>query len=323
MSTTYIIGHQKPDTDSVVSAMALEFLYKQQDCFGHQQPQASPQAAIADPLNPETQYLFERFAVKAPSQISAKDIKAQDKVVLVDHNETSQRLPGLKQDQIVEIVDHHKAKLNLTRPIFLNFKAWGSSASIVYFMMKHYGPQPVKPSKKLASLMLAAILSDTVGFKSATTTEQDKQLAQELADIAQIKDLEQFTLDIFKAKSNFADLSDVELVKNDYKQYDFAQSVLIGQLETVEQSKILQERQAGLITALRQVKQETGVDLIFLAVSDVLKVNTKLLVADQASQQVAEQAFETQANNHLLDIGPKLSRKKQIAPAIEQTLQQG
>ena len=316
MPTTYIIGHQKPDTDSVVSALALQYLYQQKKCFGYQQPQA----VIADPLNPETSYLFDKFQIEAPPQISAADIQTDDQVVLVDHNEQSQRLPGLNQDQIAEIVDHHKPNLNFSRPIFLNFKVWGSTTTIVYFMMKQFAQEAVVPGKKLAGLMLAAILSDTVGFKSGTTTDKDKEYGQELAKIAGISDIDQFALEIFKAKSNLGDLTDVELVKNDYKQYDFAQSVLIGQIETVEQEQILNDRKQGLLAAMEQVKQEEGVNLIFLAVTDMLQVNTKLLLADDASRQTAEQAFGGQTQDGVLDIGPKMSRKKEIAPVIEQTL---
>ena len=323
MAKTYIIGHQKPDTDSVVAALALAYLYQQQSCFGYE----NATAVIADPLNPETEYLFEKFGVEAPSQITADDIKPEDRIVLVDHNEESQRLPGLNQDQIAEIVDHHKPNLNFNRPIFLNFKTWGSSASIVYYMMKHYTQPEVEPSKTLASLMLAAILSDTVGFKSATTTKRDRELAQELAQIAGIEKITDFALEIFKAKSNLDGLSDEELVKNDFKQYQFGQSVLIGQVETVEQSKILKQRKDGLLKAMQKVKEQEGGDLIFLAITDVLQVNTKLLVSDKQSAKIAEQAFGGQVKggqvkDGLLDIGPKLSRKKQIAPAIEQAIAQ-
>ncbi len=316
MAKTYIIGHQKPDTDSVVAALALAELGQNCNCLGHE----NPTAAIADPLNPETAYLFDKFEVKAPPQISATDINPEDKVVLVDHNEESQRLPGIKPGQIIEIVDHHKANLNLSRPIFMSFKAWGSSATIVYFMMKQLPEKAYRPEKKLATLMLSAILSDTVGFKSATTTEKDKQLGQELAEIAGVDDPQQLALEIFKAKSNLDDLSDSELVINDYKEYNFTQKVGIGQIETVEQAQIISQRKEGLLKAIEQVKQKNEIDLLFLAVTDVLKVNTKLLLADQTSQKIAEQTFGGQTQDGVLDIGPRMSRKKQIAPEIEKKL---
>lgn len=309
MSITYIIGHQKPDTDSVVSAMALEFLYQQATCFGY----ANPKAVIADPINGETAYLFERFNIQSPSVLSSS-IKPEDQVVLVDHNEVSQRSTFFEEAQIVEIIDHHKVNLNLSKPIFLTFKTWGSSSSIIYFLMKR---SEVILNKKIASLMLAAILSDTVGLKSPTTCKQDKKFAIELAKIAEINDLDTFTLDIFKAKSNISKLSPTQIVKNDYKLFEFAQSTFIGQIETVEQELLLKDKKQELLSAMNEVKKAEKVKYLFLAVTDILKVNTKLVILSEDEQQIAEKAFGGSTQDNILDIGAKLSRKKEIAPAIE------
>lgn len=313
---TFIIGHQKPDTDAVVAALALEYLYKNEKCFCH--PDA--EAVITDPLNPETSFLFKKFGLKSPRQITSKDIEPGDSVVLVDHNEASQRLAGLDESQIVEIVDHHKVNLNLNSPIFLNFKPWGSSSTLVYFMMKEMPATPVVPDKTLASLMLAAILSDTVGYKSATTTEKDTEYGAELAEIAEIHDVEAFTLEIFKAKSDISSLSDEQIVKNDYKIFDFAQKTFIDQLETVEQAEILNSKKANLLEAMKKVKTEEKVELLFVAITDILKVNTKLLILGEAEQKAAEAAFGGRVEDSVLDIGPKMSRKKEIAPAIEKAV---
>jgi manganese-dependent inorganic pyrophosphatase len=313
MPSTYIFGHKKPDTDSVVSAMSLAFLYSQQECFGYSQPEA----VIIDPLNPETKYLFEKFGVEAPQLITAADIKADEQVVLVDHNEDSQRLEGINEAQISEIIDHHKVNLNLNTPVFLNFKPWGSTVSIVYFFMKEYG---VVPDKKLASLMLAAILSDTVGLKGATTTQRDVEFSKELSVIAEISDVNEFALEIFKAKSDISTLSDEEIVLNDYKIYEFAQKTFISQLETVEQESLIADKKERLLAAMTNVKEQQGVELLFVAVTDVLKINTKLLLAGEKEVIAAERAFGSTAIDYILDIGPKMSRKKEIAPLIEAVL---
>ncbi len=309
---TYIIGHQKPDTDAVVAAIALEHLFKAKDCFGYQ----NPQAVITDPINPETQFIFNKFGIDTPQQVTSKDIASNDQVVLVDHNEEHQRLSGLNPDQIVEIVDHHKINLNLNTPIFTTFKAWGSSSTIVYYIMKQ---NDFTPDKNLASIMLAAILSDTVGFKSATTTDKDQEIGQELAKLAQITNLDTFTLEIFKAKSNVSQLTDEEIVTNDYKLFDFNQKVFINQIETVEQDVILSKKTA-LLKAMETIKQQQSVDLVFCAITDILKVNTKLLFLGEQEAQIAEKAFGGKAQDNLIDIGPKLSRKKEIAPPIEQAI---
>ena len=313
MPKTYIIGHQKPDTDAVVAAMALQYLFSQESCFCHE----NAEAVIADPLNPETRFLFEKFGVTTPRLITAADIAPEDKVVLVDHNESSQRLSGINENQVVEIIDHHKANLNLNQPIFMTFKAWGSSSTIVYHMMKQSN---VVPDKKRAHLLLAAILSDTVGYKSATTTQKDEELGAELAQLAEVADVDAFTLEIFKAKSDISALSDEEIVKNDYKIFEFGKKTMIDQLETVEQDMILTEKKAELLEAMQSVKAELGVELLFVAITDILKVNTKLLILGDAEAKVARTAFGGNVTDNVLDIGPKMSRKKEIAPAIEKAL---
>ncbi|NCN87577.1 MAG: manganese-dependent inorganic pyrophosphatase [Candidatus Pacebacteria bacterium] len=313
---TYIFGHLKPDTDAVVSAMALEYLHNHSS--ENNPAHENSQAVIIGDLNPETSFIFEKLGIEKPQIISAKDIKPEDQIILVDHNEESQRLEGINQDQIVSIVDHHKANINLNQPVCLIFRPWGSTSTVIYHMMKIKG---VTPDRTIASLMLSAILSDTVGFKSATTTMKDEQFGKELAEIAQITDIEAFTLEIFKAKSDVSKLSDEQIVTNDYKIFDFAgKKVLIDQLETVEQSVILSDKKESLLKAMESVKSDQGVDYIFVAITDILKVNTKLLILDEESGEVASKAFGGTVENNILDIGPKMSRKKEIAPAIEKAL---
>jgi manganese-dependent inorganic pyrophosphatase len=312
--TQYVIGHLKPDTDSVVAAMALAYLYQNNPQFGYDHAVA----AITETINGETEYLLNKFGVSAPAILSATDLQADDRVILVDHNEADQRLTGLQEEQIVEIIDHHKANFNFSQPIFLTFKVWGSSNSIVYYLMKKHG---VIPEPKLAALMLAAILSDTVGFKSPTCTPQDEKFAKELARIAGINDLAAFTLEIFKAKSDVSKLSPEQIVKNDYKVFDFAgKKVLIDQLETVEQADILSQKKTELLSAMESVKSEMALDLIFVVITDILQVNSKLLILSDDEAAVASKAFGGKISEQVLDIGPRLSRKKEIAPPIEQAL---
>lgn len=310
---TYIIGHTKPDTDAVVAAMAQQYFEENLPA----QRASSPEAVIADPLNPETTFLFEKFGVQAPRLITAADIAEEDRVILVDHNEETQRLAGLNPDQIIGIFDHHKVSLSLSSPIALSFMPWGSTSTLIYFVMKK---NSIVPDKTLASLMLCAILSDTVGYKSATTTEIDRTLGTELAELAGITDVEGLTLEIFKAKSNVSALTDEQIVRNDYKVFEFSQKLFLDQLETVEQDTILAEKKDALLTAMAAVKQAEGVDLIIVAVTDILKVNTKLLLLGEDEIKAAEQAFGGKAVDNVLDIGAKMSRKKEIVPPLEKVL---
>ena len=309
---TFIIGHQKPDTDAVVATLALEYLYSNMK----NSPYSSLVPAITHKLNPETNFIFEKLQVTPPKIISTSDIKQDDQVILVDHNEPSQRLDNLNPDQIVEIIDHHKANLDLNKPIILTFKNWGSTNTIIYDLMKQ---NQITPDRKTAELMLAAILSDTVGYKSATTTKKDKAYGEELTKIAKVTSIDEFTFEILKAKSDISSLSDLQIVTNDYKIFAFSKKTLINQVETVEQEQVL-NRKNDLLKAMAKAKQEHNVDLVFCAVSDILKVNTKLLLLSEDEATIAETAFSTKSKDNIIDIGSKLSRKKEIAPPIEKVL---
>lgn len=306
----YIIGHQKPDLDATVAAISLAEYFK---LVGD--PTGTP--VIADPINPETEFVFNKFNYPVPPLLDVKQITSEDQILLVDHNEEEQRIPGINPDQISGIVDHHKANLNLINPITIDIKPWGSTNTIIYHKFKK---QNLVIDQKIAQLMLSAILSDTVGLKSSTTTAKDREAVEQLQALAGITDLDALTLEIFKAKSNLSKLSPEEIVKNDYKVFDFKQKTFIGQIETVEQEEVITSRKAELLEAMNAVKQQEGVSLLFLGISDVLKVNTKLVILSDAEKAIAELAFGGTTVDNILDIGPKLSRKKEIAPAIEKAI---
>ncbi|MFC1627393.1 manganese-dependent inorganic pyrophosphatase [Patescibacteria group bacterium] len=311
--TTYIIGHQKPDTDSVVAALAFKHIFDQEKCWGHQ----NSVPCITHAINIETKFVLNKFKTQAPQLIKASDIQPKDKIVLVDHNEQSQRLENLKPEQITDIFDHHKINLNLSTPIYITTKSWGSTCTIAWWLIDLF-KYPIP--KELAGLMLAAIISDTTGFKSSTTTVVDKKAAEKLAKIAGVN-IEELTFELLKAKSDISSLSDDQIVAKDYKVFDFSgKKVFINQLETVEQEKVIKTKKTDLLQALTDLKQKENYDLAFMAISDILKINTKLLLLSENEQKVAEIAFNGKAKDNLLDIGPKLSRKKDIAPKIEKAV---
>jgi|SRR3989339_213785 len=307
---TYIIGHIKPDLDSVVAAISIAEFIKTEGT-------ANPTPAIIDILNPESKFILEKFNVVPPLLISSKDILPEDKVILVDHNEPDQRLVGLNADQVIGIYDHHKANLNFSLPIEICIKPVGSSNTLAWALFKQSN---INIQRNLAILMLCAILSDTVGLKSATTTETDKKAVANLAILSGISDIDSLTLEIFKAKSNIDSLTDEQVITNDYKILDFGKKVFIGQTETVEQELLLKDRKNDLVKALQEVKSKMSVDYIILAITDILKVNTKLLVSGAEENKLVEKAFGGEVQDYVLDIGPKMSRKKEINPAIENAL---
>ncbi len=307
---TYLLGHKKPDLDAVVAAIAFAALAKN---FGA----VDTYPAIVEEINPETKFVFEKFSQTSPEIISAAIVQPDDQFILVDHNEVDQRMEGLNESQIVRIYDHHKVNLNLSNPIEIQIYPVGSSSTIAWSLFKKNN---FTIDSQLASLMLCAVLSDTVGLKSSTTTNTDREAVSDLSATAGITDVNALTLEIFKAKSNVGSLTAEQVILNDYKIFDFGKKVLIGQLETVEQDNLLKDRKPELLSALQSIKEKEVVDFIFLAVTDILKINTRLLILGEGESQVATKAFGGTVTDNILDIGPKLSRKKDIAPAIENAL---
>ena len=307
---TYIIGHQKPDLDSVVAAISFA-----EYCKLKKMIDVIP--AIIEDANDETKFVFNESNSPLPQKISITDIKPEDKVVLVDHNEESQRLTGLDQNQITAIYDHHKVNLSLNSPIEIVILPLGSSNTVAWHLFKDINFQI---PASIAKLMLSAILSDTVGLKSSTTTNIDKEAVIDLTTLAGIEDIDSLTLEIFKAKSNISALTDEQVVLNDYKIFDFGKKVLIGQVETVEQEMLIVSRKKGLLAALQSIKERETVDYLILAITDILKVNTKLLISGVGETELIQKAFGGTIQDNILDIGPKMSRKKDIAPAIESAL---
>jgi manganese-dependent inorganic pyrophosphatase len=308
---TYILGHEKPDLDSIVSAIALAE-------FKSLKVSGEFIAGRVGEVNPETDYILKKFKTKPPKLIKASNISPEDKIILVDHNEEGQRLEGLNPKQIIEIVDHHyRIDFNLNQPIKITILPWGATSTIIFSLFEQKG---LSPTFKTAQLILAAILSDTVGLKSPTTQKVDRETVTKLQKITKLKDLKGLIFEQLKAKSNISDLTPTQVVTNDYKIFNFSgKKVFINQLETVEQENVLKEKEKYL-SALEEAKQEMKLDLAFFAITDILKENTKMLYLTPRGREVLEKAFREKGKENVIDVGPRLSRKKQMAPEIEQAV---
>lgn len=312
----YIIGHTKPDLDSAVSVVSAKYLFDKVDCFERK----NAQAVLASEPNHETKTIFAKFNYHLPKVLTKDQINPEDTFVLVDHNEVDQRLEGITDGQITDIFDHHKVSLNLSMPIFITIKPWGSTNTTIYWLMEKYN---LKPDKNLASLMISAILSDTVGLKGPTTTDVDKSYLKKLNKIAQIKNIDALILEIFKAKSDISGLSDKQILTKDYKLYDFSnKKVLINQVETVEQEKLVKKADE-LLSKISKIKEEMKLDRAFFLITDVLKVNSKCFVNPE-DENVLTMAFTKakKLKTGVYDIGPVMSRKKEVAPAIEKAMKE-
>ena len=230
-------------------------------------------------------------------------------VVLVDHNEASQSVPGLEQVEILEIIDHHRlGDIQTMQPIHVRNETVGSTNTIIGSMYQENG---VTPSPKIAGLMAGAILSDTVLFKSPTCTKRDIAMAQRLAHMAHVS-LDELSKSLFAFDSG--ERSAEELFKTDYKQFHISgQDIAVSQI-TCGSAEQLRPRKAEFLEVMRREKEKNHYDLVLLMITDVLLEGTHLLYV--GSDEVIQQAFSaTPSDNHLFLPGV-MSRKKQIIPML-------
>ena len=232
------------------------------------------------------------------------------RVVLVDHNEVAQSVPGLDKTDILEIIDHHRlADIQTNNPIWFRNEPVGSTTTIVAGMFQERG---IMPSKKMAGLMASAIVSDTVMFKSPTCTKKDRNTAERMACLAGVS-LDQLGRDIFAASAP-EDKPVSELLFGDFKEFHIAgHDFGIGQITCVDSDRQLQ-RKEEFLKLMEQTKEERSYSLVMLMLTDVLLEGTKILYI--GDEDLVEQAFNVKLKDHEAFLPKVMSRKKQVVPML-------
>ena len=232
------------------------------------------------------------------------------RAVLVDHNEAAQSVPGLDQAEILEIIDHHRlADIQTTNPIYVRNEVVGSTSTIIAGMYQEKG---LMPSAKLAGLLASAILSDTVMFKSPTSTERDHRMAERMARIAgvQLDELGQF---IFAENTNMTKPAEA-LILTDFKEFHIAEHKLgVSQITCVD-SELLMTRRDEFLLVMAQLQKTRGYSMILLMLTDVLIEGSHLLYL--GDEDIFRQAFNTELKDHACFLPDVVSRKKQIIPML-------
>ena len=231
-------------------------------------------------------------------------------VVLVDHNELSQTVPGIEQAEILAIVDHHRlADIQTRQPINVRNEPVGSTNTIITSMYQEHG---VMPSPHMAGLMAAAILSDTVMFKSPTCTKRDIAMAERLARMARVA-LDDLGRELFAAGAVDGKSAE-ELLRSDFKEFHIAEQNLgVGQVTCID-SEHLMERKDDLLKAMEQMKNEHGYDMVILMLTDVLQEGTQLLFI--GSDDAIRNAFAVEPKDNTVFLSGVMSRKKQVIPML-------
>ena len=241
-------------------------------------------------------------------------------LILVDHNEKSQAVEGIDQAEILEIIDHHRlGSLETIQPIYFRNQPLGCCSTIIYRMYKEKG---VEVDPCMAGLLLSAILSDTLLFKSPTCTQVDKMMAEELAQIAGV-DMEELALSMFEAASEFSDKSPEELFYQDFKTFNVDDIEFgVSQISAVS-DKQLADLTVGIKGLLEKVLEKRNLNMVFVLLTNVLEQRSILLYAGESAEEVVERAFPNeygQTGSNL--ILPVVSRKKQFVPQVIQALQE-
>ncbi len=231
------------------------------------------------------------------------------RVVLVDHNEASQSVPGLEETEILEIIDHHRlADIQTSNPIFVRNEPVGSTNTIIAAMFQDLG---LMPSEKMAGMMAAAILSDTVMFKSPTCTQRDIRTAERMARIANVS-LEELGKEIFSA--DLEGKTARELLKMDYKEFLIGDTALAVAQITCTDSASMLERKAEFLPLMEEMAREKGLSMVLLMLTDVLLEGSAILFV--GDEDHIRQAFNAHPKDNTVFLPRVMSRKKQVIPML-------
>ena len=240
----------------------------------------------------------------------------RDRVILVDHNERGQAVEGIEEAKIVEIVDHHRlGGIQTSEPIYTHAEPVGCTATIVANMHWH---RDIDIPQSIAGLLLSAIISDTVLFKSPTCTPYDKKTAERLAEIAGV-DIQEYGLAMLKAGSGIGDMTPMEIAKNDLKEFTIGDyRIIVSQISVMDPKEVL-DLEPQLIEAMTTICEKEGFDMSLVMVTDILEEATYLHYAGSPKTLIGE-AFKKDASGTHVYLPGVMSRKKQIIPPLSEAV---
>ena len=307
MSKVLVFGHKNPDTDTITSAISYAFLKLQ---LGE-----DAEAVRLGEVNNETKFALEKFGFEAPRLIDNVATET-NQVILVDHNERQQSANGIEEVKVIEVIDHHRiANFETSDPLYFRAEPVGCTATI---LNKLYKENNVAIPSNIAGLMLSAIVSDTLLFKSPTCTDQDVKAGKELAEIAGVN-VEEYGLAMLKAGADLSDKSLEELLSLDAKEFTFGNvKSIIAQVNAVDVNDLL-GRKDELVGLLNKYTEENGLDLYFFIITDILNNDSVAVVVGSASEDAAK-AFGKTLKDNEVELPGVVSRKKQVVPVLTEAL---
>lgn len=307
MSNVFVLGHQNPDTDSICSAISYAYLKKQ---IGMN---AEP-IRLGD-LNNETLFALEKFSATEPRLVKRVSEEVSQ-VILVDHNERQQSAEDIGEVQIIEVIDHHRiANFETVDPLYFRAEPVGCTATI---LLKLFKENSVEVPADIAGLMLSAIISDSLLFKSPTCTPQDITAAKELAEIAGV-DAAEYGLAMLKAGADLSNKTLEDLMSLDSKEFEAGDHRFeVAQVNAIDVNEVI-GRQAELEVLMEQVIAKKELDLFTFVVTDILNNDSVAIVLGKKAG-IIEGAFKSSVVDNRVLLPGVVSRKKQIVPVITEAL---
>jgi manganese-dependent inorganic pyrophosphatase len=302
-----VFGHLSPDTDTTGSAILWAWYLNT-----HTSYQATPY--VLGSLNKETAFVLRRWEI--PEPILLESISADDEVIIVDTNNPQELFENINDATIVQIIDHHKLTGGLTTkgPLEMTIRPLACTATLIYDLVgAHIETLPTN----MAGIMLSCILSDTLAFRSPTTTPHDKDVAEQLAKKIGV-DINSYADELFAAKSDVSDFTDTGLIHIDSKKYEVGdKNFRVSVVETTTPATIL-ERKDGIVKAITDIlAEEKDIDDVLFFVVDILKEEATVLTYNQLTKDLVAASFGVTVAGDTVVLPGVVSRKKQILPVLK------
>jgi manganese-dependent inorganic pyrophosphatase len=304
MAAIKVFGHKSPDTDTTCSAIIWAWYLNETGT------KATPYM-LGEP-NKEIAYVLKRWGVSQPELLPA--LTADDSVVIVDTNNPQELPENISDTNVLAIIDHHKLSGLVTKaPPMVHMRPLACTATVMYNLM---GEKAAEMPKEIAGLVLSCILSDTLEFRSPTTTPRDQEVAEKIAQQYGI-DLHQLADEMFAAKSDVSEFTDAQLLTLDAKKYEVAgKNLLVSSLETTSPASVL-ARKSGLVGAMKDVAAQEGVDDVLFFIVDILKEEATVLLHNDLVKKMVKASFGADVSGDTAVLPGVVSRKKQILPVLK------
>jgi len=240
-------------------------------------------------------------------------------MILVDHNEKNQAVNGADAAEILEIIDHHRLRtIETAGPVFFRNQPLGSTCTIIYLMYKEYG---IEIDKTTAGLLLAAILSDTLMFRSPTCTNVDRNAGEDLALIAEVN-YEEFAKEMFHAGSNLGGKTPEEILHQDFKKFTVDDMTIgIGQINSMSAEELV-EIKNRIVPEIKSVAEKDSLDMLFFMLTNIIEESSQIIYTGSKALHTLNSAFGLSGDSETVTLPGVVSRKKQLLPAIVEALQQ-